>query len=456
MKALKTAPTQAKAILALLAVAALGAGLGGCSTVQKLNVFDKSSKNKVIASQGDRIPLIALNQKLEVSDALKGQQFFLPPTEPVTAWPQPGGVPDQWVDNMAAGAEFKIAWRKSFGQGSKRGVYVTAPPVAADGRIYVMDAEAHVSAIDAASGDRVWRNDLARKTKRDKTAFGGGVAFADGKLFVSSGFRFVAALDAATGKELWRTTVDAPIHDAPTILDGKVFAISVDNELMSFDAQTGDAGWTYQALTEPARILSASSPAAGGDTLVAAFASGELTALRAANGNEEWTAVLSRTSRTNALSEIRDIAGRPVIYKGDVYAGSHSGLFMTVDLRTGAPRWTLPVDTITTPWPAGDVVYVISQAGQVICASRESGQVYWITDLNKGLKRKKRSLYYGPVLASGRLLVASDDGKMLELDPQTGGLKGALKVGSAMLMPPIAMNGMLYAVTDGATLVAIR
>ncbi len=45
---------------------------------------------------------------------------------------------------------------------------------------------------------------------------------------------------------------------------------------------------------------------------------------------------------------------------------------------------------------------------------------------------------------------------MLELDPQTGELKGSLKVGAAMLMPPIAMNGMLYAVTDGATLVAIR
>jgi len=129
---------------------------------------------------------------------------------------------------------------------------------------------------------------------------------------------------------------------------------------------------------------------------------------------------------------------------------------MTVDLRTGSPRWTLPVATITTPWPAGDVVFLISQAGQVICASRESGQVYWINDLNKGLKRKKRSLYYGPVLASGRLLVMSDDGKMLSLDPQTGALKETLKLGSAVLMPPIAMNGMLYAVTDGATLVAIR
>ncbi len=420
MKALKTAPLRAKTVLALIAVAVFGAGLAGCSTVEKLNFLDKK-KNKVIASQGERIPLIALNQKLEVSKLLKGQTFFLPQPEPVTSWPQPGGAPDRWIDNLKAGAQFEVAWRKGFGQGSKRGIHVTAPPVGADGRIYVMDAEANVSAFDAASGERVWRTDVAVKTHRDKTAFGGGVAYADNKVFVSSGYRFVAALDAATGKLLWRTSTDAPIHDAPTILDGKVFAISVDDELMSFDIQTGDAGWTYQALTEPARILSASSPAAAGDTVVAAFASGELTALRAVNGNDEWTAVLSRTNRTNALSEIRDIAGRPVIYKGDVYAGSHSGLFMVVDLRTGSTRWTLPVDTITTPWPAGDVVYVISQAGQVICASRESGQVYWITDLNKGLKRKKRSLYYGPVLASGRLIVVvSTTARCLSSIPRPG------------------------------------
>ncbi len=179
-------------------------------------------------------------------------------------------------------------------------------------------------------------------------------------------------------------------------------------------------------------------------------------ALRAANGNEEWTATLSRTSRTNALSEIRDIAGRPVIYNGAVIAGSHSGVFASIDLRSGDPRWTLPVTTITTPWPAGDVVYVVSQAGEVVCVARDNGQVYWITDLNKGLKRKKRALYFGPVLANGRLLVVSDKGKLLSLDPRTGAQQTSLNVGASAMIPPIALNGALYLVTDKATLVAIR
>ena len=448
-------------VLAIAAIVVLGVGVSGCSTVSDLNpikkiVGSKKDQNKIKASEGERIPLIAFNQKLEISEALKGQEFFLPDPQPVAAWPQAGGTPDAWVDNLAAGAKFQIAWRKDFGEGSNRKVYVTSPPVAAAGKVFVMDAEAHVTAFDATSGDKVWRVDLAQRTRRDRDAFGGGLAFDGGRLYVTSGFRFVAALDANTGKVIWRTKVDAPIHSAPTVMSGRVLAISVDDELEAYNAETGAADWTYQALTEPARILAASNPTPSGDTAITGFASGELVAVNAANGNEEWTATLARTSRTNALSEIRDIAGRAVVYHGEVLAGSHSGVFMDVDLRTGDARWNLPVTTITTPWPAGDVVFIVSQAGEVICAARETGQVYWITDLNKGLKKKKRALWFGPVLASGRLIVVSDQGKAIALDPKKGTVTSSLSLGADSLMPPIGMNGMLYAVTEKATLVAIR
>ena len=446
---------KARTLLALVAAVAV-VGAGGCSTVSRINPFHKDSANKIKAAEGERIPLIAFNQKLEVADALKGQGFFIPDPEAVAAWPQAGGPPDQWIPNLAAASQFTVAWRKNFGQASSRKVFVTAPPVAADGRVYVMDAEARVSAVDASTGATIWKVDLAERSKRDRDAFGGGVAYDGGRLYVTSGFRFVAAVDASNGKVIWRTRVDTPIHGAPTVMSGRVMAINVDDEFETFNADTGAQDWTYQALTEPARILAASSPTPAGDTVVAGFASGELAALGASNGNEAWTLTLSRTSRTNALSEIRDIAGRPVVYRGDVFAGSHSGVFAAVDLRSGASRWTLPVTTITTPWPAGDVVFVVSQAGEVICAARDNGLVYWITDLNKGLKKKKRALWFGPVLASGRLIVVSDKGAAVALDPQKGAVTSRLNIGGDALIPPIAMNGTLYLVTDKADLIAVR
>jgi outer membrane protein assembly factor BamB len=237
---------------------------------------------------------------------------------------------------------------------------------------------------------------------------------------------------------------------------GRVFVVDVNDELLAFDAATGVQAWTYQALTEPARILAASSPAVSNETVVASFASGELVALRAANGNELWNASLSKANRTNALSEIRDIAGRPVIYQTDVFAVSHSNVFAAVDLRTGTTRWTLPVSAVTTPWPAGDVVYVVDQAGEVICAAREGGQVYWIRDLNAGLKKKRRAYWSSPLLASNRLITISSHGEAVALNPKTGATLKSLRLGSGDLIGPIAAGGMIYVVTEAAQLIAIR
>jgi outer membrane protein assembly factor BamB len=446
----------------LLAAMVLSAALAvaGCSTlsgtVDKLNPF-KPKEVKDTAADGRRISVIAFDEKVEAAEGLKGADFFLPPAVAQPDWPLPGGPADVVIENIEAAPAFEIAWRKGFGKGSNAKIHVTAPPVMADGRIYVMDAEADVSALDAKTGATIWKKSLRAGNKRDKIGFGGGVAFANGKVYVTSGYRFVAQLDAATGDLGWRQETGSPMHGAPTVHAGKVLAISTDNELLTFDVATGAPGWEFQALVEPARILSASSPAASGDVVIGAFASGELVALRAGNGNDLWNNALSRASRTNALSEIRDVAGRPVIFKGDVYAASHSGVFASTDLRSGQNRWTLPVSSISTPWPAGDVVYIMSRAGELICVARDTGQVYWIRDLNAGVKKaKNRVVYTGPVLASDKLIVVGGDGKVLAINAKTGETTKTLNVGGAALITPIAAGGMVYVVTDKAELVAIR
>ena len=443
----------------LVAAFALTIGaLAGCGTLSKvgsLNPFHGKAKPSS-ASRGNRIPIIALNDQLAVSDALKGQDFLLPPPAPQADWPLPGGTPAQSVEHVAAAPDFVVAWRRPIGLKSSRKHHITAPPIAADGRIYVMDGSADVSAHDMRTGAQIWRANLTPKSKHNREAWGGGVAYADGKLYVSSGFREVVQLDARTGAIGWRSSVEAPLHSAPTVYGGRVFVADVNDEMLAFDTTTGVQDWTYQALTEPARILAASSAAVDNETLVASFASGELVALRAANGNELWNASLSKASRTNALSEIRDIAGRPVIYRTDVFAVSHSDVFAAVDLRTGVARWTLPISATTTPWASGDVVYVVDQGGQVICVSRDSGQVYWIHDLNAGAGKKRRAIWSSPVLATNRLIVASSKGALVALNPKTGAPLATLKLGSDALVGPIAVGGMVYLVTEAAELVAIR
>jgi outer membrane protein assembly factor BamB len=407
--------------------------------------------------KGERIPLAAYDESLHPAEALKGQDFYLPAPSPMADWPLPGGTPEQSVEHVDAGRDFVIAWRRNFGRKSARAWHVTAPPVVAGGRIFVMDGAAGVSAFDAKDGREVWHSNTAVTTRRDREGFGGGLAYDQGRVFVSSGYRFVAALDAGTGKVVWRQATDAPVHAAPTVAGGRVIVESTDDNLLTFDSQTGTPGWSYQALAEPARILEATSPAVSGGAVVASFASGELVALQADNGTALWTAVLSKSNRNSALSEIRDIPGRPVVYRGDVFAVSHSGVLTSIDLHTGNEHWNLPITSVSSPLPAGDVVFVTDTSGQVICISRDSGQVYWVTDLNKGVKKRKdRALWSGPILASNRLVVASDKGEVAALDPKTGAVKQRIRIGEDAVMSPIAAGSYIFLATESADLIAIR
>lgn len=437
--------------------------LGACSTLSKvgdLSPFHHRSGEKDrggrASAKTNRIPVIALDDQLKVADALKGQDFLLPAPAPQADWPVPGGTLEQSVENVDAAPAFQVAWKRSIGLPSSTKHHITAPPISADGKIFVMDGAANVSAFDAKTGSRQWRVNIAPRSKRDHEAWGGGIAYEDGKIYVSSGFREVAQIDVKAGTIGWRAPSDAPIHAAPTVADHRVFVSDVNDEMLALDAASGQQLWTYQALTEPARILASSSPAVANDTVVSSFASGELVALRAVNGNELWNQSLSRASRTNALSEIRDIAGRPVIFKQDVYAVSHADFFAAVDLRTGSVRWTLPISAITTPWAAGDVVYVVDLSGQVICVSRESGQVYWIRNLNEDLPRKKHVFWSSPIMAGTRLITISDKGLAVALNPKTGATVAQLRVGGSVLIGPIAVGGMIYAVSDAGQLIAIR
>ena len=157
-----------------------------------------------------------------------------------------------------------------------------------------------------------------------------------------------------------------------------------------------------------------------------------------------------------------------MIYKGDVFAISHADVMADIDLRTGEVRWQLPVSGITTPWPAGDVVFAIDQTGQVICASRESGQLYWMTDLNAPqpapkkngapgkLGKRSGEVWSSPILADSRLITVSDKGEAVAINAKTGAVEQRLKLGDDVLIGPIAVGGMIYVVTQKADLIAIR
>ena len=73
--------------------------------------------------------------------------------------------------------------------------------------------------------------------------------------FGSSADDTVRALDAATGEPVWRFTTEGPVRFAPTIARGKAYVASDDGFLYCLDAKTGKLVWRFRAGPSRDRLI---------------------------------------------------------------------------------------------------------------------------------------------------------------------------------------------------------
>jgi outer membrane protein assembly factor BamB len=432
-----------------LVLALAGFVLTGCG------LFDSSEKKPLA---GERIPVILGERRLEPDSRIKDLAVRLPPPEANAEWPQVGGLPDRSMHHLAVEAAPKRLWRSGIGEGSSKERRLLASPIVAKGRIFTMDTENRVAAFDAVTGNRLWRVMVVPRDAEDD-AFGGGIAFEDGRVFVTTGAAEVLALSFEDGKILWRQNVSAPIRSAPTIANGRLFTVSVDNQLHVLDIRDGNKLWAHTGITEVASLLGGSSPAVDQGVVVAPFSSGELIALRVESGRQVWADTLTSVRRADAVSQLADIRALPVMDRGRVFAISNSGRMASIDLRSGARVWDIPLASVQTPWVAGEFLFVLTVNNEIACISRVDGRIRWVQQLplwQDEKKQRDRIFWVGPVLASDRLVIAGSDGKLLSLSPYDGTPIGQVDAGAPVRLPPIVAGKTIYVLTEDAELIAFR
>lgn len=434
------------ALLAALAVATSGCGL---------------MKKKVVKTPtiGERVAILTNEGDIAVDSALAAQPMILPEAVVNSDWAQAGGNATKSMGHLALGQSLGEAWRVSVGRGASIASRLTSPPVIADGRVYTIDTVGTVRATDAASGAAIWSAQTPSERGNEASLYGGGVAFDGGRVFATNGLGYVVALDAATGAPIWQVRPGGPLRGAPSVAGGALYVMSQDNQLYSLNTTDGKVNWSAAAALQIAGVLGSSSPAIGQGTVVAGFSSGELNAYRYENGRQVWQDTLERTSINTAVSSLSDVDASPVIDGGQVYAIGQGGRLVALELTTGQRLWEANIAGISTPWVAGDWLFVLTDNARVISFSRLNGKVRWINQLPayRKLKTKKGQIdYYGPVLAGGRLIVVGNNGALINFDPETGSFQSQTGIGAPISVPPAVANNTLYILDDKAQLHAFR
>jgi outer membrane protein assembly factor BamB len=205
--------------------------------------------------------------------------------------------------------------------------------------------------------------------------------------------------------------------------------------------------------------MGGASPAVEGDAVIAAFTSGELYALRVENGRVIWQDNLAAVRRIDAISDLADIRGRPVIDRGVVFAVSHSGRMVAIDLRSGNRLWEQDIGSQESPWIAGDFIFVVTSDAELICLSREDGRIRWVRPLPRfknETDRKNPIVWAGPVVAGDRVIVVGSNREAFAVSPYSGEFLGIIQLAAPAYTAPVVAGGSLYVVTDDAELLALR
>ena len=441
---------RARMAAALLAVTALS--LGGCG------VF-KGKAGPTTPTVGNRVPILGNSSDLAVDSTTAAMEVVLPAPTQNTEWTQPGGNAGKTMSHVALGGSITQAWSTSSPGGSNR-ARLAASPVVSGGTVFVMDTEGRVRAFDAATGAARWATLVSGEAGGTARArFGGGVSVENGTVYAVTGLGDVAALDAATGTARWTVRPSGPLRGAPTIAFGMLFVVSQDNQLYALRTNDGRIEWQEGGSIAPGSVFGVAAPAAAQGTIIAGYSSGELNAYRYENGRPLWADALARTSAAATVSTLVDIDADPVIDRGRVFAIGQGGRMAGYDLLSGQRIWDMNIGGISTPWVAGEWVFVVTDDSRVFNISRTTGKIRWIGQLPQWRDAEKKTgkiRWTGPVLAGGRLLLVSTDGHLAQVNPSDGSVISTTEISGETRLAPVVADNTLYILDDSGRLSAWR
>lgn len=412
---------------------------------------------------GERIP-IRPDETAPVATPGRGAAVAIPPAVMNADWTHRNGSAPGRLVHPALRPQPQLVWSVALGEGDAKRRRLVVGPIVAGGVVYAMDAGGELSAVTR-NGQIAWRRSLVPAGQAPDSGPGGGMAAANGVLYATTGFGEVFALDPRTGGTIWKRTLDASIQAPPLVYDGRVVAVQRDDVAVAMDARTGETLWTVQGAGGTG-LMGGASPAASGPLVVVPFSSGELIGVLGRNGMTVWGTAITGGRRALARNRINDVTGDPVIVGSTVYASNQSGRTIRLDTETGERMWTIGEGSYGPASPVGNAVFLVSDEGALVRVNAETGEILWSRQLPeffpaRGFLWRKgtpwRSVpYYGPILAGGRLWVASADGWLRAFSPVDGSLLASIQLPGGAAAAPAVAGGVMYVATRDGQLLAFQ
>jgi outer membrane protein assembly factor BamB len=264
--------------------------------------------------------------------------------------------------------EYPTAYRDDFGfdEGPR------SAPVIAGGVVYAFGAEGVLTAVDFATGKRLWQVAAHQKFRSPKGWFGsaGSPLVEGGKVLVNVGApdAGIVAFDAATGNVVWKATSDEASYSSPTVatIGGVRHALFLTrSELVDLDPANGQVRFTMPFKSRSSASVTAATPLVIGNLIFVSASYGVGAALLEVNGSTFRKIWANDDSMSNHYSTCVFRDGFLYGFHGRQEEGQE---LHAIELKTGKIMWSVERFGAGTVTLAGGRLLIVRENGELTIA----------------------------------------------------------------------------------------
>lgn len=298
-----------------------------------------------------------------------------------------------------------------------------------------------VQGLQATDGAVLWRTEVGAK-------LAAGVG-SDGRFAaVVTRNNELVVIDA--GAVIWRKTLATPVTAAPLVAGERVFVLSVDRQVLAFDALDGRKLWELRRPGEPLTLAQAGVIGVYKDTLVVGQGA-RLTGVDPIKGTVRWEANVANPRGTNEVERLADLVA-PLQRQGETLcARAFQSAVGCVSGERGVTLWSRNVGGVNGIGADANYVFGGDGSDRLTAWKIGNGDTFWTAEQ---FSNRKLSV---PLSFEKSVIVGDFEGYVHFLSRDTGKTELRLATdGSAVVAAPVALGRTVLVATRNGGLFAIR
>ncbi len=366
------------------------------------------------------------------------------------------------LTELASPIAVQSLWSVNLGDGEGRR-WLRQRPALDGNRLYAVNVDGEVLALDAASGKQLWAANAVEAPKsgsklkfwkREKSEIGltGSPGVGNGLVVVGGRNGEVVAFSADSGEKRWSVRVTSEILSAPLVMANRVIVRSNDGRVFGLDPADGARKWVFDRGLPTLSVRGNSSPIGANGVAYIGYDDGSVVALREDDGQRIWEQAIAEPDGRTELDRMADIDGEMVLDGDQLYVVSYHDRVMALSASSGQPLWTHDVGSYSGVAISADKVLLTDKGGNIWALDRASGSPTWKQNL---LERRQLTT---PVVQGAYGVVGDLEGYLHWFKLETGDVVGRDHIEKAALRgtPQMSSDGTLYALTNEGKLTAYR